>query len=254
VHDTARLRLLGVLAVVLLLVAGLATYVLRTSDKSAGSAARSRPAAAVAAPKAPDGMRFVGVGRAVVAVPESWPVYTQVCATPHEDHVFFDSDASASARCAFSRPGRTVAVGVGTLNSQVGAVLLDPLAPTDLLKGEEVRQDKVVCAGSAPLSCSQTFAVVPERAFFTVTARGAHPRAAVRRIRDSLAQLPVGWTTVPFVTYGASDDGAVNAMTAVGLLPVLPDVDSPHYVVGSDPFGGSPVEVGAEVRVLVGDG
>jgi hypothetical protein len=70
----------------------------------------------------------------------------------------------------------------------------------------------------------------------------------------SATPVPEGWVTVPAISYGASDGEGVRILEDAGLVGVPPDVDWPHYVVGTDPATGSVVAEGSEVALVPGDG
>lgn len=207
-------------------------------------------------PVAPAGMKLVGLGRAVVAVPEHWPVATSICSRPEVDHVFSYSDKWATARCGaeFQASPAGISVGIGSLDSDVGLEILN------LFGGEAIEDDtdaRLKC-GSVPAGqqqhCTQTLVVQSENAFIAMTALQPDADDAVRQIRDSLQLLPEGWTTVPLIEYGADDEAAAKILRDAGLKPVLPDVEWPHYVTGTVPEMGSVLRVGSEVELIPGDG
>lgn len=61
-------------------------------------------------------------------------------------------------------------------------------------------------------------------------------------------------TTVPKIRYGTSVDDAMARLARAGLCGQPPDVDFPHYVIGTRPAAGSIVERGTRVALLIGDG
>ena len=65
---------------------------------------------------------------------------------------------------------------------------------------------------------------------------------------------PVERTTVPRIEYGTSVDDAMRVLEEAGLRGTEPEVDWPHYVIGTDPEAGTSVPVGSEVRLEIGDG
>jgi hypothetical protein len=78
--------------------------------------------------------------------------------------------------------------------------------------------------------------------------RGAHGCAAVHETTAS------GSTKVPAIKYGTSVDDAMAHLERAGLCGQSPNVDFPHYVIGTKPAAGSVVERGAQVALLIGDG
>lgn len=59
---------------------------------------------------------------------------------------------------------------------------------------------------------------------------------------------------VPHIPAYVSVEVAKRRLERVGLVGVEPDVDWPHYFVNTRPKAGTRVEVGSEVRLLIGDG
>jgi hypothetical protein len=78
--------------------------------------------------------------------------------------------------------------------------------------------------------------------------RGAHGCAAVHETTAS------GSTKVPAIKYGTSVDDAMARLERAGLCGQPPNVDFPHYVIGTKPSAGSVVERGTQVALLIGDG
>ena len=63
-----------------------------------------------------------------------------------------------------------------------------------------------------------------------------------------------GSTKVPAIKYGTSVDDAMSQLERAGLCGQPPDVDFPHYVIGTKPPAGSIVERGTRIALLIGDG
>jgi PASTA domain len=63
-----------------------------------------------------------------------------------------------------------------------------------------------------------------------------------------------GTTRVPRIKYGSSVDDAMSRLERASLCGQPPDVDFPHYVIGTEPAAGSIVERGTRVTLLIGDG
>ncbi len=78
------------------------------------------------------------------------------------------------------------------------------------------------------------------------------------RTTQGCAALPEtsvrGSTKVPAIKYGTSVDSAMVKLERAGLCGQFPDVDFPHYVIGTKPAAGSMVERGTQVVLLIGDG
>jgi hypothetical protein len=65
---------------------------------------------------------------------------------------------------------------------------------------------------------------------------------------------PKRFVTVPHIKPYVSVQRAKRQLERAGLVGVSPDVRWPHYFVMTRPKGGTRVEVGSEVRLLIGDG
>jgi hypothetical protein len=59
---------------------------------------------------------------------------------------------------------------------------------------------------------------------------------------------------VPHIQPYVSVESARRRLERAGLVGVSPDVQYPHYFVMTRPKSGTRVEVGSEVRLLIGDG
>jgi hypothetical protein len=60
--------------------------------------------------------------------------------------------------------------------------------------------------------------------------------------------------TVPHIKPYVSVERAKRRLEDVGLVGVLREPPGPYYFVATRPKGGTRVQVGSEVRLLVGDG
>jgi hypothetical protein len=194
------------------------------------AAAASAPAPAAPSLTAPADRRWTGIGGLVVAVPDDWSTVGGVCASPGRQEVAVQAGGAAAVRCALTRPGSP-------------SVTLSPPGSLGWSPGHGIR-----CTG--PRVCSGP--VVGGR--FRVTFRGADAGRELRALLDSATATPDGWTTVPAVDHGASDADAVEVLDDAGLVAVPPDVDWPHYVVGTEPAVGSVVREGSQVVLVPGDG
>jgi hypothetical protein len=190
------------------------------------------PAPAAPSPTAPDDRRWAGIGGLVVAVPVDWTTVSGVCASPGRREVAVQAGGAAAVRCVLTRPGSP-------------SLTLSPPGSLGWSPGRGVR-----CTG--PRVCSVT--TIGGASRFRVTFRGPHAERELLALLDSATTVPDGWTTVPAVEYGASDAAAVEVLTDAGLVGVPPDVDWPHYVVGTEPSLGSVVAEGSEVALVPGDG
>lgn len=234
-----------------------------------------------ALPGAPEGTRWVGMGRVVVAVPDWWTVGETRCGAPVEDTVYFDSGAQTD--CADPPPPSLVqevsslAVLDGTRGYAEYAVrAMRPVAET---AGVEV----VERAGCVPWFeglCRRMFAVPSEGVVLAVSISDddGDPREReemYERIRDSVRVLPASLTTVPLATsdgwtpsWGAEPTVLAalrRSLRAAGLLVQVvtpPDRDSTSTggldaglpagsLLDVTPSLGSVVEVGATVTITV---
>jgi hypothetical protein len=185
-------------------------------------------------PDAPDGSRWAGIDGVVVAVPGAWTTVAGTCASPRDREVAIQTGDAATVRCALTRPGSP-------------AITLSPPGSFGWSPGGGVR-----CRGSSPGSCSARVGEVDGG--FRVTYRGPHPRRELAALVGSATTVPAGWLTVPAISYGAGDGEGVRILEEAGLVGVTPDVDWPHYVIGTDPPTGSVVAEGSEVALVPGDG
>jgi len=205
---------------------------------------------------APVGSRLVGVGRVVVAVPESWATQDVDClGRPQADTVYALDDGGMA--CAGTPPGGPELdhlswVRVVDATGRNGARTLDGLDPAGQIDGVAVVGDESGCATSG--ICELTVAVPSESVAFVIHA----PVDTAHDIRDSLRLLPQGWTTVPFVPQPAYDD-ANTLMSSAGLQahtePAPASEASPEAVpetyLYSEPAAGTPVRRGEDVVLRV---
>ena len=82
----------------------------------------------------------------------------------------------------------------------------------------------------------------------------AGSRRTLKRIVASIHLVPDGYVAVPYLGFGTSSDEGVQLLEVAGLLAELPDVNFPHYVVGTTPGAGAVVREGTQVKIQVGDG
>lgn len=187
-----------------------------------------------AGPPAPGGTRWAGIDDLVVAVPRDWTTVAGTCASPRDREVAIQTGDAAAVRCALTRPGSP-------------AITLSPPGSLGWSPGGGVR-----CGSSQRDPCSAR--VGEGDRGFRVTYRGPHARRELEALLGSATTVPEGWVTVPAISYGAGDGEGVRILEDAGLVGVPPDVDWPHYVVGTDPATGSVVAEGSEVALLPGDG
>lgn len=231
------------------------------------------PAQPVGSAGVPEGMRWVGMGRVVVAVPEWWTTGETECLAPIETTVYYDSGAQAD--CESSEPGsvrEVSALAVLDARRGYGEYLTRDMEPIGEVDGREVLE-RDGCERWFDGVCRRVFAVPDEGVVFAVTIHDDGD-GDYQEIRDSLRLLPDGTTTVPLATadgwtpsWGAEPrtvSALVRAVEAAGLrvdvvTPEPPprgaDVDLADLpegsYLGSEPALGSPIEAGGTVTITV---
>jgi hypothetical protein len=202
----------------------------------------------------PNGMRWQGITDVVVAVPDSWATETAPCGPAEHDAVRFLGPGTLAMRCPYIGPA--------------GDASLLLIAPADLpvlpgarhlrhettVHGLDARHGGVRCRASLVGPCSLTFSVPEANAAFEVYYRGPNPEKFVAAVRDSVTRVSDGYTTVPAIAYGTSVADAKSELAEAGLSGRSPDVESPHYAIGSQPEAGAVVEDGTTIELTIGDG
>ena len=222
-----------------------------TSQVQVQPEARSAPS--VPAPQPPAGTRLIGLGRAVVAVPQAWGMQETHCGQPTQDTVYF---AEGSARSCLVNQTGIASLAIARVDSSTLGKVTRTAAASRKVNGVIVLSSAVVCETSQSRGCAVSLVVPSEKAMFTLRVpRGQVARGApLAEFRESLRILPVGYTTVPFVEYGVSVDHAQQLLAASGLRSESPDVDFPHYATGTEPPAGTVVAFDDVVMLTIGDG
>ncbi len=151
-------------------------------------------------PPPPDGQRWVGLGRAVVAVPDWWTTGETQCGAPVEDTVYFDNGAlvDCSNPPAPATVGEVSALAVLDATNGYGREMADSMTSIGEVDGREVLEQDG-CEEWFEGVCRRLFAVPSEGVVFAVTI--AEPGDGdYEHIRDSLRILPETMTTVPLAT------------------------------------------------------
>ena len=240
------------------------------NDKDAGVAD-----AVAQFPAPPEGMRWVGLGQVVVAVPDWWTTGETQCLEPVEDTVYFDQGAVADCQDPPSPATVREVSALAVLDATTGygeyiTRSMDPLTEVD---GHAVLE-RAECEEWFKGVCRHLFAVPSEGVTFAVTVTD-DGGATYEDIRDSLRILPDDLTTVPLATtdgwtptWGAepvATDALVAALENAGLEVEIEKVERPDDDAGggdyvSFPAGslldvspalGSLIEVGGTVTVTV---
>lgn len=166
--------------------------------QSAGDSASSIPAPSIPSP--PAGMRWVGLGQVVVAVPDEWTTGETRCYAPVGDTVYFDQAAQAGCVDAPAAPAvqEVSALAVLDADSGYGEMVTRTMTSIGEVSGREVleRED---CEEWFDGVCRRLFAVPSEGVVFAVMIAEAG-NGNYEKIRDSLRVLPDNLTTIPLAT------------------------------------------------------
>jgi len=205
----------------------------------------------------PDGMRFVGVGRSVIAVPSGWATDATRCGQPVRDTVVLAPGPEDP--CRAERPA-----GVRSVVVREGEVEGFHAVATYRVGGRPVERSALRCAEG---TCSTMVRLPSENVTFTVASSAgteALARAEVVAIAFT-ARVLDGHTAVPATRmlaaeYGRSAEAKyVAELRTLGLDPVVVPAATttgadPGTVIGVSPEPGTPLEAGSEVRVRVAGG
>ncbi|MDF1604825.1 hypothetical protein [Nocardioides sp. YIM 152315] len=170
---------------------------------------------------APEGTRWVGSGRVVVAVPDWWTTGETQCLEPVEDTVYFDSGALTD--CA-DEPAPSEVRAASTLavlesGHGYGEHLLTRMEPAGEVDGREVLELDG-CDGWFPGVCRRVLAVPSEGVVLAITVADAAD-GDYDEIRDSLRVLPEGQTTVPLDVDGWTPTWGAEPRAAHALVRTL---------------------------------
>jgi hypothetical protein len=182
---------------------------------------------ASAATGAPAGMRWVGWGQVVVAVPDWWTTGETHCFAPVEDTVYFDTAATAdcSDAPATAAVQEVSALALLDADSGYGELVVRDMEPIGEVSGDEVLE-REGCERWFEGVCRRLFAV-PSQGVVLVVTIAEEGDGDYTKIRDSLRILPDDLTTVPLATrdgvtpaWGAEpevSDDLVDQLNAAGL-------------------------------------
>jgi hypothetical protein len=215
-------------------------------------------------PQAPDGMRLVGMGQVVVAVPERWSTGDTACGIPGRETVYFPSyDADTFVDCLapeVDQPGGSLAImSVDSLQGRdLASVNLDEgygALSDETINGLAVKRGFHGCPPQAPFCpYASEVMVVPEAGVvFVVSAADErlNPTNERSAVLDSVRALPDGFTTVPYVAPGTPRSAAEATLEEAGLDPVAAsDVNGP--VLDTDPVAGSVLRLDDPVSLDIG--
>lgn len=218
----------------------------------------------------PQGFEFVGRGRAVVSVPDSWIRELPSCADPASGYVtsaalFVHTRCPSGKRDALRFFPYTYQLGVAAWDEYAEVLGTKSFTPDGAVSGREVlayegydctEDRELAAARDTPPLCRKIWAVPSENLVLTLYWVGTEGPAlqVVQDVRSSLRLLPSGYMTVPPVEPGTLRSEAEATLEEAGLVAVTdaPDFDAP--VIGTAPMFGSVVPVGARVTLLLDTG
>ena len=212
----------------------------------------SSPAPGPAVP--PDGMRFVGIGHAAIAVPEEWGTNETRCGTPQHDTVVID--ASVIPACSFRRPN-----SVESVELTAGSRRFDFATDREIsIDGVSADRQATTCAdwGDSREVCNGTVYIPSLNVGFR--AESSTGAAEVDQILEQIRVLP-GLVAVPGIEsvnmfrQRTAVDRYEVALQAAGLEAEVRATRRPHltagYITGLEPEVGTMVPPGSTVIVTV---
>ena len=209
--------------------------------------------ASVDVPKASEGMRLVGMGRVVVAVPSSWGTEQTRCGQPTEDTVYFNTNG----RDCLVDQSDISSLLLTSLDSGNGQEITRGLA----LTAQTLNGVDVLMGDSCPpnAACKYPFGTVLVVPSADVAMRISGPmdeEPLFKQIVDSVQLLSDGYTTVPYVV-GRPNGPVGNQLLGLGLVPDLVDIGPGRSgratVTSTSPEAGSVLHVGETVQVSVNE-
>ena len=240
----SRLTVLGAAAVVVLVAGGLVIQAADTSPDPRPPVVADPPAEV---DEPPAGHRYVGIGAAVVAVPDEWGTNETECGTPQEDTVIIDQGVICLA--LFPRPKNVDSVDV---RPYYDGLDLDDWVERDV-DGERVLWSPVSTEGGV---VTASVYVPSQQVTFVAASSSAGAEEVVESLRGSVAILE-NHTTLP----GFQLDGIVPRLERyrvelerLGLSIEVNEKSSQldvGTVLATDPAVGSVVTPGDTVRVTV---
>lgn len=210
-------------------------------SSSAGSGVPAQGESTGGMPAAPAGMRWVGLRRAMVAVPTSWPTRLDVAC-----------DDGQSSYVSLNVPDDRGHWFVASCVPQHLAPAPDAVRLT-LAPAGSTRTSAFDCDQSVPPTCVATEVV--GGVAITLTAHDDAAARTWRQISDSATSIPDGYVAVPWVRgtnrLGPDVADLSAAITAAGLRPDTTLASGPGPITTS-PAPGTIVPVGQTVRILDG--
>lgn len=203
----------------------------------------------------PSGMRWVGFGEVALAVPTALQSGARSCWTRRVARDLQVTTTCLELRAPRGEQGslRGITVMVGPLDQR--PYLRD--MPMDSVPNEHGLEVRVGPACPPDAFCVFDYGrtITVPSANLAVTAIGQHEhQALIDQIARSIQPVPTGYVTVPPVPTGVSMEIARSLLSDIGLSVDAPAPSPAYYVWGTIPAAGEVVEMGATVRVTVGDG
>lgn len=242
-----RLAVLAAAAAVAVISAGAVAW--QTIDTDPATPVATDPPADPDAP--PAGHRYVGIGSAVIAVPEDWGTNETECGTPVEDTVMIDVGMTCLA--LIPRPADVESVEVRPLYPEENVAGWTE----DEIDGEQalwspVLVDRGIASGSIYLP--------KQGVVFVAQSSSAQPKAVVSDLLAGVTILEEHFT-VPGYQHLAYDEDPASAVEtyteglrqlglAVGVVEEASELES-GTVIATEPAVGSVVAPGDTVRVTV---
>lgn len=196
---------------------------------------------------APPGTTYVGVGRAVVAVPDDWTLSTASCTGSATDVFYYPQPTDGV--CG-STGANTSTVAITTQQPSWDRQSLPKASPVG---GYDVVDSGPECLDSLPPQCSEVVGLPSLDAYFTIDSSTVDAETVIATIRRSLTVLPEGQVALPNVV-GETEGQADQELARLGLHAETPAVPCPSctHVVSSDPPGGAIVPGGSSVVLHLG--
>jgi hypothetical protein len=211
----------------------------------------SSPAPGPAVP--PDGMRFVGVGHAAIAVPEGWGTNETRCGTPQQDTVVID-DTVIDA-CIAGRPNGVDSVELTTAGRRFDftadrEITIDGVAADRQATTCETWRSRELCNGTIFIRSRN----VSFRAESSTSAAEVDRILAQIRIVPDLVAVP-GIESVNMFRQRTAAERYEVALRVRGLTAEVRTVNRPRpppgYITGVEPPVGTMVAPGTTVTVTV---
>jgi hypothetical protein len=194
----------------------------------------------------PDGTQWVGLGRVVVAVPDTWSGTTDDCGVL-DDHVYFHERRRDSDVC-----GETPAVRLVPSTSEDGRAMTSGNLVETSINGIAARVGDSCPPNAACIFPFGRVVEIPsEKVALLISVRQSE-RSLLTEIANSLHVATDGITTVPPIQYGSTIEDAERLLTDAGLQADIDEI--PGDATRTVPPAGSVVADGSVVRVRVGDG